>query len=314
MENFFIVSEKIIFLVFLILCGVLIKKLNLISDKGIDDLSKLLVDFFWPALIFYQVTSSLSAEDIINNISLPVFAIITGVTGYILGILFVKIFRYQDNIKTIFLYNSTINNFVFMVIPFVGIFFPENGLGLLFIHNIGYIFIIWTLGVFIFQGEFNIKKSLIGLLNPGFIITVVATIITLLGINKYIPKLLLDGINTMGSPTLAIAMIVVGARIYNLGKEAIKFNLNNILIAFNRLILIPFVLFLLSYLLKDFFPKEVIGIFMIVNIMPVSVISVSMAIRYNSDPDLAAQHVVSNHLISILTIPVYIMLIKHFLL
>ena len=69
MENFFIVSEKIIFLVFLILCGVLIKKLNLISDKGIDDLSKLLVDFFWPALIFYQVTSSLSAEDIINDIT-----------------------------------------------------------------------------------------------------------------------------------------------------------------------------------------------------------------------------------------------------
>lgn len=314
MENFLLVGEKVIYLVILIACGILIKKLKLISDKGIEDLSKILVDFFWPALIFYQITSSLNAENIINNISLPLFAIITGVTGYILGFIFVKIFRYQDNVKIIFLYNSTINNFVFMVIPFVVIFFPENGLGLLFIHNIGYIFIIWTLGVSIFQGEFNIKKSLTGLVNPGFITTLAATAITLVGINKFIPKLLLDGINTMGGPTLAIAMIVVGARIYNLGMNAIKFNLNNLLIAFNRLILIPFVLFLLSYLLKDFFPKEVIGIFMIVNVMPVSVISVSMAIRYNSDPDLAAQHVVSNHLISILTIPVYIMLIKHFLL
>jgi len=95
----------------------------------------------------------------------------------------------------------------------------------------------------------------------------------------------------MGDPTLAIAMIVVGAQIYKLGKDAIKFNLNNILIAFNRLILIPFVLFLFSYLIKDYFSKEIIGIFMIVNVMPVSVISVSMAIRYNSDPDLAAQNI-----------------------
>ena len=160
----------------------------------------------------------------------------------------------------------------------------------------------------------NIKNSLKGLLNPGFITTLAATIITLIGFNRFIPKFIFDSIKTMGDPTLAIAMIVVGAQIYKLGKDAIKFNLNNILIAFNRLILIPFVLFLFSYLIKDYFSKEIIGIFMIVNVMPVSVISVSMAIRYNSDPELAAQHIVSNHLISIITIPVYIMLIKYFLL
>ncbi len=314
MENIFIVGEKIIYLILLIICGILIRKLNLISDKGIEDLSKILVDFFWPALIFFQITSSLTSSDIINNISLPLFAIITGVTGYLLGIVFVRILKYQDNVKIIFLYNSTVNNFVFMVIPFVSLFFPKNGLGLLFIHNIGFIFIIWTIGISIFQKELNFKNSLIGLINPGFITTLAATIITLAGLNKFIPKLIFDSIKTMGDPTLAIAMIVVGAQIYKLGKDAIKFNLNNILIAFNRLILIPFVLFLFAYLIKDFFSKEIIGIFMIVNVMPVSVISVSMAIRYNSDPDLAAQHVVSNHLISIITIPVYIMLIKYFLL
>lgn len=313
MENILIVGEKIIYLILLIACGILIRKLNLISDKGIEDLSKILVDFFWPALIFYQITSSLTSSDIINNISLPFFAIVTGVTGYLLGILFVKIFKYQENEKIIFLYNSTINNFVFMVIPFVTLFFPENGLGLLFIHNIGFIFILWTIGVSIFQKEVNFINSLKGLLNPGFITTLIATIITLLGINKFIPKLLFDAVKTIGDPTLVIAMIIAGAQVYKLGRDAIKFNLYNILMAFNRLILIPFVLFILSYLLKDYFSKEIIVIFMIVNVMPVSVISVSMAIRYNSDPDLAAQHVVSNHLISIITIPVYIMLIKYFL-
>jgi predicted permease len=314
MENIFLVSEKVIYLILLIICGIFVKKFNLVSDKGIEDLSKILIDFFWPVLIFYQISSSLNASDIINNISLPLFAIITGVVGYIFGLLFVKIFRYQDNTKKIFLYNSTINNFVFMVIPFVKLFFPENGLGLLFIHNVGFIIIIWTIGIFIFQGQLNIKESLKGLINPGLVTTLFAILITLVGINKFIPRLVFDVFKTMGEPTFAIAMIVVGAQIYKLSKEEFKFSLSNITIALNRLILIPLILFILSYYIKDFFPREVIGIFMIVNVMPVSIISVSMAIRFDSDPDLAAQHVVSNHLISIITIPVFIMLIEYFLL
>ena len=90
MQNIFMVSEKIIYLILLIICGVFVKKFNLVSDKGIEDLSKILIDFFWPVLIFYQITSSLNASDIINNISLPLFALITGIVGYIFGLFFVK--------------------------------------------------------------------------------------------------------------------------------------------------------------------------------------------------------------------------------
>jgi len=314
MENITIVFEKIIYLILLIGCGVVIKKVNFISDKGVEDLSKIVVDFFWPALIFYQITATLNAPDIINNLSLPLFAALTGITGYLLGLLFVKIFRFQDDAKKIFLYNSTVNNFVFMVIPFVEIFFPKNGLGLLFVHNIGYILIIWTIGVSVFQEKFDFKKSIMGLLNPGFITTLIAIIITLSGLNKFIPKIAEETFKTMGTPTLAVSMIVVGAKIYNLGKEAFKFDLYNVLIGVNRLLIIPGILFLIALLLKNYFPKEVLGIFMLVNVMPVSIISVSMALRFNSDANLAAQNIVSNHLISIFTIPAFIVLIKIFFL
>ena len=118
----------------------------------------------------------------------------------------------------------------------------------------------------------------------------------------------------MGNPTLPTAMIVAGAQIYKLGRNVLKFDLFNFLIGFNRLILIPGLLFLLSLGLKNYFSKEVIGIFMIVNIMPVSVISVSMALRFGSDPELASQNIVTNHILLVFTIPVFIFLIKIFLL
>jgi malate permease and related proteins len=200
-----------------------------------------------------------------------------------------------------------------MVIPFAELFFPKNGLGLLFIHNIGFIFVIWTLGVFIFQGGYNFKSSLKGLINPGLISTIAAVIIVIFGFNKFIPAVVNDVFKTIGSPTLPVSMIVAGAQIYKLGKNALKFDLFNILIGVNRLILIPGILFLLSLFLKNYFSKEIIGIFMIVNVMPVSIISVSMAIRYGSDPELASQNIVSNHILSMITIPVFIILIKFFL-
>ena len=310
-----IILEKIFFLLSLIGCGILAKKLELISDKGVDDLSKLILDFFWPALIFFQITSALNAEDIIKNISLPFFAILTAVTGLFLGKVIAKIMKYKEEERQLFLYNSTINNFVFMVIPFVELYYPKNGLGLLFIHNIGFILIVWTVGVFLFQGRLSLLQSIKGLINPGLISTFSAILITITGLNGFIPSAVSDIFKTMGTPTVAISMIVAGAQIYKLGRNAFKFNLWNILLGLNRLILIPGILFVLSIFLKNIFdlPREVLGIFMIVNAMPVSIISVSMAMRYNSDSNLAAQGVVSNHLFSILTIPFFILLIEKFL-
>ncbi|MFC1503943.1 AEC family transporter [Spirochaetota bacterium] len=316
MDTFAAVFSKIVYIFVLIVAGALAKKYRLLSENGEKDLSRLLVDLFWPALIFVSITEKLNKSDILVNWSLPVLALVTGLTGYFIGSAFVRIFRYKDDRKRIFLYHSIVNNFIFMVLPFAAAMIPGKGAGLLFVHNLGYILIMWTLGVWVLQKNTGLMGSIKNLLSIGLISTVCGITAVLTGFNTYIPKIAFDILNTIGSPTVPVAMIIAGARIYRLGKHALKFDSWNIILALIRLVIVPGILFLLTLFLKQYMHlrQEVIIIFMLVNIMPVSVNSVSLAMRFKSSPDLAAQGVVMTHVFSIITVTVYMLLIEYCLL
>ncbi len=315
MENILITLNKIIFLLILIFAGVLAKRFKLLSDAGEKDLSKLLVDLFWPALVFVSIAGSLNQKDIISNIHLPLFAFITCALGFLAGFIAIKILHYKDGHKKIFLYDCIMNNFIYLVLPFATVMIPGKGAGLLFIHNLGMIFILWTFGIFILKGNIKLKEIPKRLLSTGLIATILAILTVLLKINAHIPKLIFNVLDVMGKPTVPVAMIIAGASIYKLGKNALKFNTWNISLGLLRLIIIPGLLFILTYFLKVYFnlPRETIIIFMLVNIMPVSINSISLAIRFKSSPDLAAQAVVFTHLFALLTIPIYIIMIEKWL-
>lgn len=311
-----IILGKIFYLLVLIAAGILARRLSLLSEKGEKDLSKLLVDIFWPAAIFASITLNLQAEDIVNNLVLPLSALVTAFTGLILALIIVKIFKFKDIKKQMFLFHSSINNFVFMVIPFAVLFLPEKGLGLLFLHNLGYLLFLWLVGVTLLQGKSSIRDVLKRLLTPGLIATVLGVIFVLTGLNNKIPNysnsLLFTIVEALGKPTIAVAMIIAGSSIFDLGVKALKFDKWNISLGVLRLLIIPFVLFALTLLLRPYFNDEVLIIFMLVNVMPVSVNSVSIARRFKSSPELAAEGVVFTHLFGIPTMILFIYLIQQY--
>jgi malate permease and related proteins len=315
MENITLILSKIIFIISLFAAGFVVKKFGLLSDKGEEDFSKIFMNIFWPALIIYSITAKLNSSDIINNISLPVLGLITGLIGFGVGLIFIKMKKYKGDEKKIFLFHTTFNNFSFMVLPFAIAFLPEKGAGLLFIHNLSFILLILTLGIVILSGSSDLKEVLKNLLSPALLATIFSIIIVLLDLNKYIPKTAFDVLETLGNPTITIAMMIAGARIYSLGLKALKFNFWNVSLGFLRLILIPGILFGIGFLLKYLFhiSNEVMIIFMLVNFMPVSINSVGMALNYKSSPDLAAEGVVFTHLFSIITVTAYIILMQTFL-
>jgi malate permease and related proteins len=306
------IIEKLLLLIALISTGIILKKFKMLSDQSENDLSRLLINFFWPGLIFFSITGTLSAKDITQNWSLPVLGIVTSITGLLIGLIFLKIIKFEKDSGKIFLYNCTINNFVFLVLPFAESMLPHKGAGLLFLNNLGMIIIMWTVGMFIFTGFMNVKNSLKNVLSPGLIVTIIAMVLVLTGFNKLIPTIIKDLSDNIGKPTIIISMIVAGAQIYKLGVKAIKFDLWNISLGVIRLIIIPALLLFLSLFLKSKFgvSKDTLLIFMLVNIMPVSIVSVSFALKFNTAPECASQSVVFTHIFSILTIPFFIYIMQ----
>ncbi|OVE82198.1 hypothetical protein BVY04_01635 [bacterium M21] len=309
MEYVITVLSKVGLLILLIGSGCLAKRMKLISDQGEKDMSRLLIDFFWPALIVAKITSTLERDHLLANLTLPLAAMVTALLGYFLGQACVRMLGYTGDRKKVYLYHSTINNFVFMVLPFADMLFPENGAALVFVHNLGIILVLWTLGISSFTGGTGLKDSAKNLLSPALLATVGSILFVMAGFSLSTSSMVGTTLSVLGSAAVPIAMIIAGGQIYNMGRRALRFDLWNISLGVVRLLIVPGVLLIPALLLRGHVSREVLVIFMVVNIMPVSVNSVSLAMRYKSSPQLAAQGVVFTHLFSLITVVGWMLLI-----
>ncbi|HBE02460.1 MAG: hypothetical protein A2096_13925 [Spirochaetes bacterium GWF1_41_5] len=302
---------NVFFLILLIGGGVAVKYFRLLREDAEKDLSSLLVNWFWPASIFYAVVTRLELNDLLQNYILPVSALITAVCGLVTGLAAVYIFRIKGSDRKIFLYHSVINNYVFIVIPFVDSMIPGKGRALLFVHNLGFIIIVWTLGISLLSpagSRLNFKT----VFTPGLVVTLLAIAGALLSVKNFIPAVFFKAVGAMGEPTIPVSMILAGAQIYTLGAKAMRFDFWNILLGIIRLLIIPGILLILAFFLQRFIsiPRETMLIFLLVNAMPVSIISVPLAKKFNVAPERAAEGVVFTHVWSLATVTFYLCLYR----
>jgi predicted permease len=312
MEYLASIIEKVLYVILLMSTGILAKKLKWLSSEGEKDLSRLMIDFVWPALIFSSIVTTLSAEDIRLNFLLPLLACLIHLTGYGIGFIACRLAGYSGGERRMFLLHAAMNNFFVMALPFAEFFFPQRGAALLAVANLGSIVLLWTLGVFTLAGNPGLKATVRNIFSPGMVATIAAVFCVLTGVNRYIPRFVSDALVTAGQPTMFLGLVIAGTQIYRLGRNALKFNSWNILVGLIRNILTPGILFLLALLFKGYVDKEALVIFLVVSITPASVNSVTLALKYNSLPDLAAEGVIFTHIFAVATMPVFVILIEKF--
>lgn len=313
MNYLFSIADKIIFVILLMGTGILAKKMRWISEEGEKDISRLMIDFIWPALIFSSITRTLTPADILSNLWLPVLAMVTHLTGYVLGLFVCRLAGYSGDRRKIFLFHAVMNNFLVMALPFAELFLPGRGAALLAVANLGSIIMLWTLGVTVVAGNLGLAQTVKNVFSPGMIATIGAVALVLTGWSRYIPAMVSDALHIVGQPTLLLGLMVAGTQIYKLGKSALKFDGWNLLVGLVRNILVPGVLFGLALLLRGVVGRDALIIFMLVNITPASVNSVTIAMKYKTAPHLAAEGVVFTHLLAVGTMMGFVALIEKFL-
>lgn len=317
MDAVLVVLEKLAYLFLLVSVGIAAAHWKLITDEGGRVISRLLVDIFWPATILASIASQLTRADIIGNALLPVLAFATAAVGVLVGLGTARLFRFSGKERGIFIYDSAINNFVYFPLAFISTMMPGKGPALLFIHNLGFILAIWTIGVSALRGSVNFRENLKGIVPTGLIATALGIIIVLSGVKEHTPeafnKFLYLVLDTVGKPTMAVAMIVAGVEIYKLGFRSLRFDRWNIVLGIMRLLVIPLILFAAAFGLRALgVAREITFIFVLVGIMPVSINSISLSIRFGASAERAAEAAVFTHLFGIATIAVFMTAIQRF--
>lgn len=306
---------QILFVLVLMTIGFVARKRGMVSEAGTSEMVRIMVSIIYPCLIFSSVTK-LNVQDLASNWKLPLAALAIAGTGLLLGLLALHWMKNVDPKRArAFLFQNTINNYLFLPLPLVMLLWGTEGVALLVFASMGFELVVWTLGVFLFNRSGKTTDGIRMMFSPPLISLLFSIswvcVRDLLhpslpaeGFSADAARRILDlfifGAETIGKATIAISMIVSGSRIAVLNMKT-TFDPHVWLVSALRLIVTP-VLFIL---LLNLIPLEETarGILCVVAVMPAAITSLVFSERFGGDSDFIASTLLVTHLGAVVTIP-----------
>lgn len=296
------VLSQVLVLFILITIGLLLKKINIITDSLGKGLSDFIVYATLPALLVTSMNYDFSKEMLNNGLLVLVIAPFAYLFAILIGFLFIKFNHVKEPDRGIYLFSTIFPNVGFMGFPVVSVVYGEIGLFYAGLFNLWFNILLWTLGMVLTSPKKNTKINFKMLINPGTIAIIIGLLLFLFSIK--LPAPIFDSLNSLGNTTVPLAMIVIGSM---LGDSSIKSVIKNKRLTASvliKLIIIPIpLMFILSFLP---IPKIVAGIIAISMAMPVAANAAIFARKNDSNYKLASEGIFLSTLLSIGTIPIFI--------
>jgi malate permease and related proteins len=286
--------------------GFYLVRSGVVSEAGLKLLSFLTVNLFFPLFIFYQIITNFNASHMPFWWGFPLVAIILPLTG--LGLTSILMFRHRRPHKNAFLAVASFHNggylplLVVTALP-LGAWAAQAYAGVIF-SIVGFDMCVWSLGVWLLTKDGASRMDFRKILNPPLISMFAAWIIVLTLGPGFVPQVFLKPISILGQGTMGFAMILIGG---NLGMASLaRVNWTEIsTIVLFKLFLLPLLTLIVLLVVKL---NPLISFIAMLNAcMPCSITLSIIGRNYETkDQPLINQAIFVTHLLSIITIPIFL--------
>ena len=306
---------QVLFVLALMGVGYFARRRGMVSATGTSEMVRLLISIIYPCLIFSSITR-MDARALAAHWVMPLMSIAIAGTGLLLGLAALRLLRVSDRRRAgAFLFQNTINNYLFLPLPLVMLLWGNEGVALLVFASMGFEVTVWTVGVFLFNRSSRLSEGIRMMFSPPLVALLfsLAWVCARDGLHLQVPEsgimagatqrvlsLLHFGTDALGRATIAFSMIVAGSRIAALDLRA-AFDRQVWIVALLRLVVTPVVFILLLKALP--LDELAYGILAVVAVMPAAVASLVFSERFGGDSDFVATTLVATHLGAIATIP-----------
>ncbi|MDH3981604.1 MAG: AEC family transporter, partial [Kiritimatiellaceae bacterium] len=226
---------QILFILVLMAIGFIARKRGMVSAVGTSEMVRVLIAIIYPCLIFSSVTK-LNAQELAANWIMPVMAMAIAGTGLVLGLISLRFMKNVNQERaSAFLFQNTINNYLFLPLPLVMLLWGSEGVALLVFASMGFELTVWTVGVFLFNRSSKLSEGIRMMFGPPLIALLfsigwvcVRDLLspelpasgTFAELARRILDLIYFGADTVGKATVAVSMVVSGSRIAALNVQA----------------------------------------------------------------------------------------------
>jgi predicted permease len=310
--NHIILAFRVVFpLMFMMSVGYLLNRIRLTDDHSLNVMNKLIFRVFLPLLLFLNIYS-LKPEDAFNheNIRLLIYAAICVISTILILHLIVSALVKDKKKGSVIIQGIFRSNLILFGIAIASSIYGPNHIGKVSLLAAFIVPLYNILAVILLEyyrgGKVNYKQLIINILkNPLIIAAIFAFLLLILRIE--LPDFLLVPISDMSKISTPLAFIVLGA---TFRFSRLAGNMKYLIaVVLGKLIVMPAFVLLFAILFN--FQGEALLALLGAFASPTAVSSFTMAKEMDADGELAGQIVVFTSIISILTIFIWIILLKY---
>lgn len=216
------------------------------------------------------------------------------------------LFRKAEPLRRQVLWCATVfSNSIFIGYPVLQVLYGDAGIVRGAFYNIGYTVFFWTFGYSLFAGKGNTKGVVGVITNPGMLALVSGMLLSLLRVQLPVP--VAKSLSLLGGLTTPLAMVVIGSTLALVRVRDVVTDRSAYYASFLRLLLVPVVLLAVMTFFRA--SPEVMGTCVITAAMPVGASAVLFAGKFGGDAPFASRVVFISTALSMLTIPVFMVLV-----
>ena len=219
----------------------------------------------------------------------------------------------------------SLSNSVFIGFPVAQALFGSPGMPFAVFYYLGNTVVFWTFGYLAIRRDADVQSGRESRVTAGEVVRklltppVIATamMIAVILADIALPSFFLKTAEYMGGMTTPLSLLFTGCMIYFIGFEGLKFDKSMIPVLFGRFVLIPALCFGACMIAIAIVPPQSAGydltmmrnVFTVQIGLPAMMQTTILAELYGADVQYATKNVVSTTLISLLTIPLYMVLL-----
>ena len=296
-------------LVLLGVVGFYVVKRAFITDEGLKAFSDLVIGLFLPLFMFSEIIKRFSFSLYPDWWIFPILSLLITAVGYLCGLLFLSADRSFAPDEQEFLGIVSFQNSGYLPLPLVTcLLIPAVAQEMyiyIFLFLFGFNLTIFSFGVFLLsprgkKRHFDAKN----MFNAPVVATLLALACVFFKVNRILPKVMTEPIDLLGRCAIPLSILVVGGNLASIKSKVIT-HLRPISLALViKLVILPIIFLGFVVLVK---PKPLVGLLILLQAaMPPAALLSVISKNQNHGDRLISQAIFYGHLISILTIPLFL--------
>ena len=293
----------------MIIPGFVLARLHLINERQSKGISTIIIYLTWPCLIIMSLQRAFSVTICINMGILAVVMICEFAVAFIIAKLISKGMKVGASLSYLMIFMLMFGTTGFLGIPVCNALYAAEGtFYAALVESVQNIFV-FTLGLALIEKSTGtrIGFSAARFLTPGFASVVIG--LGLFATGATLPAILAEPMQSIGSATSPLAMIVIGYQLGKMRSGELFGDARLYALSTAKMILTPLIFMILIIL---FFPEmNTLAKVLILEIaMPVATSSAIFTQQYDGNTGFATKGIMLSTVIAIITLPAFAILVE----